>query len=74
MYLNILMSMQLTIFNKTAIGVTLYLNAEISPLHVGWKSFTKTFKGDFQPEKIWKSVVAYIDIPAFFEKCKYNDP
>ena len=29
------MSMQLTTFNKTAMGITLSLNAEISPLHVG---------------------------------------
>ena len=68
MYLNILMSVQLTTFNKTAMGITLSLNAEISPLHVGWKSFTKTFNGDFQPEKIWKSVVAYVYIPGFFKK------
>ena len=31
LYLNILMSMQLTTFNKTAMGVTLSVNAEISP-------------------------------------------
>ena len=34
LYLNILMSVQLTTFNKTVMGVTLSLNAEISPLLV----------------------------------------
>ena len=29
------MSMQLTAFNKTALGITLSLTAEISPLHLG---------------------------------------
>ena len=46
------MSMQLTTFNKTALGIPLSLTAEISPLHVGLKSFTKTFNGDFQSEKV----------------------
>ena len=47
----------------------LFLTSELSPLHVGYKSFTKTFNGDFRPfllsEKVWK-VDSFVDTVVFF--------
>ena len=61
------MSMQLTTFNKTALGITLSLTAEISPLHVGSpkKVLPKHSMVIFSLKKFEKLIVAYIDIPVF---------
>ena len=55
----------------------LFLTSEISPLHVGWKRFTKTFNGDFPsfllPEKVWK-VDSFVDTVVLFLNMQVQSP
>ena len=49
--------------------------SEILQLHIGKKSFTKTFSGDFRyvyPLRKFKFVDSWIELPFLFKICKYK--